>query len=121
LRTEAGLLELYHREIGLPDFAKQLDGTKHTLKLSKHAEQAQYQDRYGAFEIPDVLYVRLPDVFEIGVEGKQIVKVAVRRKYDDRYDISIVFNKDSGVVRTAWLNERTDRHSTLDASKYCRP
>jgi hypothetical protein len=115
------LMDLYHREVGMPEFAKQLDGMKFFLKPTRHAEEQCINDRYGTFQIPDVLRIKLSEVFEIGAEFNRVVKVAVRKTYDEQHDISIVFNVHDGRVRTAWLNKKTDTHRTLDRAKYKRP
>jgi hypothetical protein len=56
--------------------------------------------------------------FEVEVDNGLVTKSVVRVKYNDKKDISIVFR--DGIIITAWLNERSDLHSTLDRSKYER-
>ena len=53
-----------------------------------------------------------------------VYKCALRTSYDLDKDISIVFNlsKDGKlIVKTAWLNNKDDRHTTLDKGKYYKP
>ena len=52
-----------------------------------------------------------------------VYKIALRTSYDIDRDISIVFanGKDGKlIVKTAWLNDKKDRHFTLDKTKYWR-
>lgn len=54
----------------------------------------------------------------------EVFKAVVRTSYDLDRDISIVFalSKDGKlIVKTAWLNSKGDRHSTLDRRKYFNP
>ena len=54
----------------------------------------------------------------------EVFKAVVRTSYDIDRDISIVFNNDKRgklIVRTAWLNRKSDRHMTLDKGKYYKP
>ena len=53
-----------------------------------------------------------------------VYKCALRTSYNLDKDISIVFNlsKDGKlIVKTAWLNSKGDRHSTLGRRKYFKP
>ena len=53
-----------------------------------------------------------------------VYKCALRTSYDLDKDISIVFNlsKDGKlIVKTAWLNGKSDKHFTLDKTKYFNP
>ena len=54
----------------------------------------------------------------------EVFKVVLRTSYDLDRDISIVFalsKKNELIVKTAWLNNKLDRHFTLDKRKYFRP
>jgi hypothetical protein len=54
----------------------------------------------------------------------EVFKAVVRTSYDLDRDISVVFalsKKNELIVRTAWLNNKSDRHTTLDKSKYYFP
>ena len=53
----------------------------------------------------------------------EVFKAVIRTSYDLDRDISIVFNlskKNELIVKTAWLNDKRDTHTTLDKSKYYR-
>lgn len=53
-----------------------------------------------------------------------ITKICIRTQYDDDRDVSIVFipkMKSGSIVafiKNAWLNYNSDKHCTLDTSKY---
>ena len=50
-----------------------------------------------------------------------IEKFVARIPYDVKNDISIVFLiENKPCILTAWINPRTDRHETLDPSKYIK-
>jgi hypothetical protein len=55
-------------------------------------------------------------LYEVEVKNGNVVKAVVRTSYDKEDDISIVY-RDKCIV-TAWLNEKSDRHFTLDKKKY---
>lgn len=55
-------------------------------------------------------------LYEVEVKNGNVVKACIRTSYDKENDISIVY-RDKCIV-TAWLNEKLDRHFTLDKKKY---
>ena len=61
-------------------------------------------------------------LYEIETRHKNyLIKAVLRTSYDDNRDINIVFGKRDNnklMVKTAWLNKKTDKHYTLDCSKY---
>jgi acid phosphatase class B len=64
-------------------------------------------------------------LYEVETQAKdEITKCVLRTSYDLDRDISIVFatSKDGkNIVKTAWLNDKNDRHFSLDKSKYYKP
>ena len=60
--------------------------------------------------------------FEVEVENGKVIKIVVRTSYDSIKDVSIaiLFKTFDGIpfVKTAWLNNKSDAHYTLDTSKY---
>lgn len=54
--------------------------------------------------------------FEVEVNNGHVTKCVVRAEYDENRDISIAFRYRK--VVTAWLNNKNDKHRTLDDSKY---
>ena len=110
--------ELYHVELGFPSDVVLMSGIL-DLTYSKHAIRASYDDRYGMMTLPDVLDIKFAKIIEIEVENSKVVKSVYRSKYDKVLDIIIVVNYD-GLVRTVWFNKSSDRHQTLDVSKYTK-
>lgn len=50
-----------------------------------------------------------------------VTKFVVRVPYDEKRDITLVIapkGEDIAVIKTAWLNYKTDLHFTLDESRY---
>lgn len=107
---------LYHKSLGFPRWFRKPAGTL-TLRYSRHAKKAARNDRYGAIRLPQVLDLSCGDVFEIETDRNTVVKYCVRVRYCNKFDLTIVVNSD-GLVRTVWLNDRQDRHRTLNASRY---
>ena len=64
-------------------------------------------------------------LYEVETRAKdEIIKCAIRTSYDLDRDISIVFavSKDGkNILKTALLNNKRDKHNTLDKSKYYFP
>lgn len=62
---------------------------------------------------------RWHELFEVEIIDGHVVKAVIRTNYNRDKDICIVFRKN--LVVTAWLNDRHDKHSSLDKSKYYNP
>lgn len=114
---------LYHREIGFPKDIRFPNGftPEVRLKYGSHSREAALTDRYGNITLPRSVDVRKGDMFEIGVTGNVITKLAVRFAYDQQHDLTIVINTRDGFVKTVWLNDKGDTHRTLNHSKYVDP
>lgn len=117
---------LYHRTIfWSPQFdieAKQLllSVTRLSNHLYDHIENSN-KPRYNInietlYHVVQGLCRQDIEPFEVEVVDNKVVKCVVRIKYDDNRDISIVVRE--GFILTAWLNDSTDLHFTLDKSKY---
>lgn len=114
---------LYHKEIGFPDDLDMPKGFQPVVNLrySSHATEEALADKYGEIKLPHRVDIRKGDIFEIGVRGKTVTKLAVRFSYDATRDIILIINAADGFVRTVWFNLKTDKHRTLDRSKYGDP
>ena len=116
--------KLYHRELGLPEGLDYLEGMKFAFRVTYHAKQACANDRYGVISLPDSETIHVQDIFELELnDNDQITKIATRHEYKNGLDICLVFRPDrSGIATlvTAWLNKSSDKHVTLDKSKYAR-
>jgi hypothetical protein len=88
------------------------------LRPTRHATA---QARRKGFEIPGTLSLAECKLIEVTVDpsGNE-VKWLVRTRYDAVHDICIVYLR-TGLVKTAWLNARTDTHKTLVRSRYVQP
>jgi len=109
---------LYHAEIGFPKV--NLWSGCLSLSYSIHALQAANSDRYGHMALPSTLDIAAAQIIEIEVESSKVVKTLYRISYSDRLDICLAVLAN-GFVKTVWFNEKTDKHFTLDVSKYARP
>ena len=115
---------LFHRSVYWHDSfdAQSLILIKSVERLSNHlwehielSKKARYDiDAKTLYHI--VKSIESCEPFEVEVVDNKVVKCVVRVKYDDNRDISIVVRE--GFILTAWLNDSTDLHFTLDKSKY---
>lgn len=117
---------LYHREVywkELFDAESQLL-LKGNILISNHLYKHIEQDTKPRYNIDiDKLFDTIEYLqdnkfypFEVETDNGKVTKAVVRVKYDNKRDISIVIRK--GFIVTAWLNDNTDLHFTLDESKY---
>lgn len=53
------------------------------------------------------------------IKFEKIVKAVIRTEYNYEKDIIIVLRENT--IVTAWLNDKTDKHYTLDYKKYVNP
>lgn len=123
VRHDQSAERLYHREKGFPQDVNLPRGFSPVVRLryGGHARQEAMADRYGNLKLPNVIDVRKGDIFEVGVTGNTVTKMAVRMPYDDNIDLVIVFKPADGFVKTVWANTKDDIHKSLDLSKYTNP
>ncbi len=123
VRQDQSAERLYHREKGFPQNVNLPRGFSPIVRLryGGHARQEAMADRYGNLKLPDVIDVRKGDIFEIGVTGNTVTKMAVRMPYDDKIDLVVVFMPSDGFVKTVWANTKSDTHKTINLSKYADP
>lgn len=109
---------LYHSS--LPNFPV-LNIADKMVKLNPtcHAIEAAYNDRYGIIDIPEKINLSKVKIFEIEVDDiGNLIKVCIRMKYNDDYDLCMPILIKGLKIKTVWLNSVNDRHNTLDRSKY---
>ena len=111
--------KLYHCELGFPK------GLKHKFGIipvtyTQHAQKAAEDDRYGKMVLPSTINTTTARCIEAEVKDSVVTKLVYRLKYNHELDMIVVLSRDCS-VRTVWFNKRSDRHSTLDASKYTIP
>lgn len=110
---------LYHKDVFLPRrLVKQLPKNVRKLNYSSHAKNEVKSDRYGQVNVPSEIIFQDWEVIEIeSKDGIISDKVVLRKKYDDR-DLCIVVLVKCNTVKTVWINLNSDKHSTLDISRY---
>lgn len=113
---------LYHKEIGFPaGFRAPRDLVM--VSYSTHALNAAKDDRYGDMHLPPRVRLSDFDVIEIGIIGRRVSKILFRAELDDERDLCMVLmpnGRGPWRCKTVWINERSDAHKTLNASKYER-
>ena len=109
---------LYHYTIGFPRV--RLPVGLLPLRYSKHAQREMLSDRYAIINPPATLDVGKAKIIELETFRGEAVKFVARIPHSPKHDLVLVVKPD-GFVKTVWLNERNDRHSTLNKSKYLKP
>jgi hypothetical protein len=114
------MVKLYHKKLGLPKNLARYTNQRYSLEYTRHAQMECVKDKYKLIYPPFTLVLILDDIIEIEEDGGKVTKIVARTKYDDSFDLIVVFipNGNKGVVKTVWLNEINDNHKTLDKSKY---
>lgn len=115
------VMDLYHADIRLPDgfcLPNRITG----LTWTNHADRARHNDRYGEIPKIPVIDLGLCKTIEVGMENGRVKKIVVRTRLDYDNDIVLVLIPGPGkwLVKTVWINERNDSHSTLNRSHYMR-
>lgn len=116
-------MDLYHADIRLPNGFTKPTG-RVSLLWTRHADNARKNDRYGDIRKFQSATLDRLDVIEVGVERGVVKKILFRGRYTDTLDVCMVLIPDFSIyngpwtVKTVWINERADKHGTLDRSKY---
>lgn len=127
---------LYHPEVFIPQWFEMPTERVH-LVYTKHALYACNNDRYGAipvfltipldkFELVE-LGVKDSKVNQLGIPAKrEVSKIVVRGHFDDTRDITFALIPNQGIrdgkpvyrVKTVWFNLNSDKHKSLNRSRY---
>src|SRR5450830_1058936 len=113
---------LFHSDVFMPASAKKPihEGPLH---YRDHALRATRDDRYGEITLPVEFHSANAKLIEAEVllehDGSTVVKQVWRQPLDQHRDLILVIQK-GGKVKTVWVNLRSDKHRTLDKSKYMR-
>ena len=112
---------LYHTEIGLPGgFVRPLERVK--VSYGAHARKEALEDRYGIIKLPSYITLRRFSVIEVGMVGDRVSKILFRGKLDETRDLCIVLipqvDNKPWKCKTVWVNKSSDKHRTLDHSRY---
>lgn len=114
---------LYHMDKGFPDDIELPRGFNPIMNLtySSHAKEEAQKDIYGHIGLPRRIDVRKGKTIEIGVRGRVVSKMVLRFSYNDTQDITMVILPDRGFVKTVWLNDKSDQHTSLNLGRYADP
>ena len=111
---------LFHAEVFMPTRMKRplFEGR---LTYGQHALRESKADRYGKIELPEFFEACNAHCIEVeyDMDSEAVVKQVWRQALDANRDIVLVIGQ-GGYVRTVWVNLKTDKHRSLDASKYVR-
>lgn len=114
---------LYHYDVFWEiELQKQINSILNSnlpLKFSCHALENKLKRKISTSNIT-LDYLKSGFCFEAEVNTNKVVKFAIRNDYNNAFDISSVWiiNSDCLFCKTIWLNNRNDKHSTLDKNKY---
>lgn len=111
-------MTLYHKDIYIPKQIQSIPFQKVSLRFSNHAILGAKSDRYGQIELWDCICFSGNDIIEAEVIENRLIKIVVRVFYNNRFDVCYVICPENLIVKTVWLNDRSDCHSTLNRSKY---
>lgn len=118
---------LLHRDISEWENRFDVESTKlvqSTDRISEHLnnhilfkDKKHNLDLIGLYKVvSDLKTYNKVKPFEIELDKGNVTKCVVRARYDDINDICIVFRHN--LIVTAYINERNDKHTTLDKTKY---
>lgn len=114
----------YHRDIYIPDTPAWAGEFR--LAYSDHALLEAVRDRYFQgcnCRLPAGIKLTAndPDRVEVTFENGLCVKQVIRVHFTEWLDLILVvvpFGYGALKVKTVWFNRRTDKHATLDRSRY---
>jgi hypothetical protein len=111
---------LYHSDIFLPGwFTAPTQRVK--VDYGHHAKREALVDRYGEIALPAFVNLKRFRVIEVGVINGRVSKILFRGKLDNERDLCIVLIPNDNRpwrCKTVWVNLNTDKHKTLDRSRY---
>lgn len=110
---------LYHYQIGFPKINTNFGRLE--LRYSQHAIHASVSDCYGDIKLPRQLNTEKAKLVEIEVENDRVIKAVYRVAHCEQFDLVIVVIPARALVKTVWLNSKTDKHQTLNRYKYATP
>lgn len=107
---------IFHRDIGFPAHYRRPVG-RYALVITKHARR---QSEARGITLSSHLDMRYANVIEVGFNGSAINHLLVRVAYDHTYDLVMAVKIERGkwILKTVWLNDINDKHTTLNRAKY---
>lgn len=110
---------LYHTDLGFPNSLELKEEYLIEPKYSIHALKASKKDRYGIITLPKIIEFNKKAIIEVETQDNiHVDKVVVRLPYLRELDLCIVIILETNVVKTVWLNNKNDKHLTLNVKKY---
>lgn len=111
-------MERYHKDLGFPAHIEIPQGL-FKLDITGHARKAAQTDRYGSFQLDTWLDTYSAEAIEIEEESDGL-KVVYRMHHSRQLDVcyAVLFAGNKAVLKTAWLNEKSDQHKTLKFGHY---
>lgn len=104
----------YHADIYMPfqiSFAGKSSPTKHALDKARREK----------FKLPAYVDSSVGRIIEVATKDGKPIKALQRIPYVGGKDLCLVVALDTLKLVTAWLNNSTDTHETLDRGKYVCP
>lgn len=113
-------MPLYHKDAyGLP---KLKIGTIDGVILSYHAQQQALTKGINVKLVNLSSFIPADwDLIEIEVLNGIPFKLVARRGFTPTEDLVIVILRKERLIKTVWVNRKTDLHFTLDKSPYSKP
>lgn len=108
---------LFHYQLGLPKIINTNFGIM-TLNYGKHSLKESILDKYGKINLPLTLDTSKAKVIEIEAKNRYAENILYRIPYNDNYDLLLAVIPATQFVKTVWLNDKNDKHCTLDKTKY---
>lgn len=114
---------LYHSEVHWPKrIRNKLPFGVRPLSYSQHSIRESKSDKYGGFQLPNSVNLNDTYIFEAEELNKAhpLTKIAFRLPIDNERSLVVVAipEKAGLFVKTVWINLNSDKHCTLDKSKY---
>lgn len=111
---------LFHTEVFMPESAK-APVHEGRLHYRRHAFKESQKDRYGQIQLPSEFHSADARLIETEVllesSGARVVKQLWRQSLDAKRDLVMAIMA-GGIVKTVWVNLKSDKHRTLDTSRY---
>ncbi len=112
---------LYHTNLGFPSSLNLKEEYLIEPKYSVHAFEASKTDRYGTIMLSKFINFGKKDIIEVETEDNiKADKIVIRLSYSSDLDVCIVIILETKVVKTVWLNNKNDKHQTLNVNKYTK-
>jgi hypothetical protein len=94
---------LYHKDLGFPKGFNSQVGTV-VLQYTQHAKLAALNDKYGRIDLQRTIDTNKAECIEIQLEQGLIIVCRPQGR--------------GFIVPTVWLNLKSDKHETLNLSRY---